>query len=553
MKIITLFFTILLFSSIISASEKHTKAVDDIFVKWGKSNVPGASVGVFKNGKTIYARGYGMANLEYDIPNDADSVFRIGSTSKQFTAASIILLAQQGKLSLDDSLQSFFPEFPNYSKSITLRHLLNHTSGIRDYLTLADLKGLSDFDFYENTDVMQWLVRQSSLNFVPGEEYLYSNSGYWLLGQIVNQKSGMNMAEYANKEIFKPLRMHNTHFHNDHRKIVKKRASGYTPVANETYAISMTTLDMIGDGGVFTTINDIKKWDDAFYNSTSLNDAFWYEMTRQGVLNNGEVIDYAAGLFVSEHKGLKIISHGGAFVGFRAELLRFPEHHFSVAVFANRADARPSVMALEVADIFLKNDYTVVPVSEPKTELPPKALEMKAPFEQLTGDYEEQDGYQFRVSIQDDKLHVVQFWNGTEYDLSLSKDSTNTYQIGEDNKLTFTFTDFKSKKARAIDLIQNGQLSVWNRMIELDISDINLVEFVGDYYSKELDVTYKLLLNGEVVTVQIANASPMSARVINVNRLTYQRGTINFVRHKNEIVGFQLEAGRVKNLEFTKQ
>jgi hypothetical protein len=271
------------------------------------------------------------------------------------------------------------------------------------------------------------------------------------------------------------------------------------------------------------------------------------------VLNNGEVIDYAAGLFVSEHKGLKIISHGGAFVGFRAELLRFPEHHFSVAVFANRADARPYVMALEVADIFLKNDYTVVPVSEPKTELPPKALEIKAPFEQLTGDYEEQDGYQFRVSIQDDKLHVVQFWNGTEYYLSLSKDSTNTYQIGEDNKLTFTFTDFKSKKARAIDLIQNGQLSVWNRMIELDISDINLVEFVGDYYSKELDVTYKLLLNGEVVTVQIANASPMSARVINVNRLTYQRGTINFVRHKNEIVGFQLEAGRVKNLEFTKQ
>ena len=233
--------------------------VDSIFMDTDKLNHPGAALGIFKDGKIIYAKGYGYANLEYDIPISSTSVFRIASTSKQFTAACIVLLAQQGKLSLDTTLDTFFPAFPSYAKTITVRHLLNHTSGIRDYLVLASLSGLGDEDFYEDKDVMKWLINQEELNFKPGDEHLYSNSGYWLLGQIVQKVTETTMAEYAMKEIFKPLGMNNTHFHNDYTSIVKNRASGYYPTQEGGFQISMTTLNMIGDGGIFTTIEDLKK------------------------------------------------------------------------------------------------------------------------------------------------------------------------------------------------------------------------------------------------------------------------------------------------------
>lgn len=282
-------------------------AIDSIFKAYTAPETPGASIGIIQDGRLIYAKGYGLANMEYDIPNSSKSVFRIASTSKQFTAACIVLLSQQGKLSLDDTLDSFFPEFPDYAKTITIRHLLNHTSGIRDYLALAFLSGLGDNDFYTDETLMKWLINQEDLNFKPGEEFIYSNSGYWLLGQIVNKVSGKNMADYAQDEIFKPLGMNDTHFHNDHTAIVKNRASGYYPKQEGGYQISMTTLDMIGDGGIFSTIEDLKKWDDAFYKSDVLDQEFWTLMTTQGKLNNGEAIDYAAGLFIDEHNGLKEI------------------------------------------------------------------------------------------------------------------------------------------------------------------------------------------------------------------------------------------------------
>ena len=209
--------------------------IDKVFVQWDKENSPGASLGIIKDGKLVYSRGYGMANLEYGIPNSSKSVFRIGSTSKQFTAASIILLAQQGKLNLNDTLDKYFPEFPDYANKITITHLLNHTSGVRDYLTLAYLAGMNNDDFYTDKEVLKWLINQKNKNFEPGEKYLYSNSGYWLLSQIVEKAYGENMAVFAQKEIFMPLKMNNTHFHNDHNQIVKNRASGYIPNDEDGY------------------------------------------------------------------------------------------------------------------------------------------------------------------------------------------------------------------------------------------------------------------------------------------------------------------------------
>ncbi|WP_405604743.1 serine hydrolase domain-containing protein [Polaribacter sp. Asnod1-A03] len=530
---------------------KESQAIDSIFSEWNKKDVPGCALGIIKEGKLIYTKGYGMANMEYDIPNSATSVFRIGSTSKQFTAASIVLLTEKDKLSLDDNLKSLFPDFPEYAEKITIRHLLNHTSGIRDYLQISYLKGLGDDDYYTDDNVMKWLIHQTDLNFAPGEEYLYSNSGYWLLGQIVKKVAGMNMAEFARKEIFEPLEMNNTHFHNDHTQIVKNRASGYVPDNNENYKISMTTLDMIGDGGIFTSINDIKKWDDAYYESAVLSREFWNVMTQQGVLNNGEVIDYASGLMISKYKGLKTVRHGGAFVGFRAELLRFPEQKLSIAIFANRGDANPSRMANQVADILLKDKLIKKNVNidkKVKFDVPKEEFQQG----QLVGDYEIQPGVVLNLSIKNDSLNVLQTWDKLSY--TIVKVSGNTFQISGNENLSFSFSNVKDGFTQTLKVLQGDSETIAERKKEIDTSGINLKDYTGSYYSKELDVNYNFEIENEILIVRIENTqSIIECTISDLDQFSTELGLVRFQQKDGQVSGFELDSGRVKNLKFKKQ
>jgi CubicO group peptidase (beta-lactamase class C family) len=547
MKNNLLLLTFCIYSLFSFAQIKESKAIDSLFSEWNKPNTPGCALGIIKNGELIYAKGYGLANMEYNIPNSASSVFRIASTSKQFTAACIMLLAEQGKLRLDNTLNNYFPDFPEYANKITIRHLLNHTSGIRDYLTLVYLKGFKDDDFYVDDNIMEWLINQTDLNFTPGEEFLYSNSGYWLLGQIVNKVTGITMADFAQKELFEPLGMSNTHFHNDHTQIVKNRASGYVPGDNDHYKISMTTLDMIGDGGIFTTINDIKKWDDAYYNSKVLSRTFWNMMTKQGVLNNGEVIEYASGLMISTYKGLNTIRHGGSFVGFRAELLRFPEQHLSIAIFANRGDANPLRKANQVADILLK-DTTIEDIDK---KLHVEIAKEEFQRDQLIGNYEIEPGIIIRFSIKNDSLNALQTWNKDTY--NIVKTTGNTYQIPGEKNLNFVFSKRKDGHTETLTLFQDGRETKAVRRKEVDLSGIDLNDFTGSYFSKELDVTYDFEMENGILMAHIKNKQSMiSCTVRELDQLTMKFGLVRFTRTAGAISGFELDSGRVKNLKFQK-
>jgi CubicO group peptidase (beta-lactamase class C family) len=543
-----------LFSLNAVAEIPEKAAIDKIFSQWSKGASPGGSVGVIKNGELVFANGYGMANLEYDIPNTAKSIFRIGSTSKQFTAASIILLVEQNKIKLTDTLNLFYPEFPDYAKEISISHLLNHTSGIRDYLTLAALSGKTDDDFYTNEEVMAWLINQEQTNFKPGDEFVYSNSGYWLLGQIVKKVSGMTMAQYAEQEIFKPLKMENTHFHDNHKQIVRNRASGYMPTGENQFEISMTTLDMIGDGGIFTSIEDMKKWDDAYYDTKVLSKSFWKMMTKKGVLNDGEVLDYASGLFLGEYKGLNMISHGGSFVGFRANLIRFPDNQFSVMIFANRSDANPTSKAYEVADLFLNEHY-----KEEKNQKINKEKQALS-FEPESSEMEKVLGHYWNEERADSRrIHVrnneVIFSLGERREFKLKPVSNNQFvAIGErfDMKVSFYQND-QSQKIMSVEVNGNEPvLSIGYQPISY--SNKQLSKFTGEYFSKELNTSYKLKLNGEKLQLYINDKpkSPLNP-VMNNLMVNQEFGAFQFSQKPDgSILGFSLAAGRVKNLEFTK-
>jgi len=348
--------------SLSAAADEKSDKVDKLFEKWDSTASPGASLAIIHNGEIIYKRGYGMANLEHNVPISPETVFRIGSTSKQFTAACIAILSLQGKLSLDEDIRKYIPELPAYDKPITVRHLVHHTSGIRDYLELAYLSGKSDDDFYTPEESVAMITRQKGLNFVPGDEHLYSNSGYFLLGVIVSRVSGKSLNAFAREHIFKPLGMKNTHYHDDYTKIVKKRADGHAKTENG-FKILNTTLNHVGDGGVFTTVEDLYLWDQAFYNH-KLGKELMDQVHQTGVLNNGKKLNYAFGLDIGQYKGLKLVSHGGGFVGFRADMIRFPEEKFSVICLVNYPAIDPSALCRKIADIYLADKISEEKIHE---------------------------------------------------------------------------------------------------------------------------------------------------------------------------------------------
>ncbi|WP_299763865.1 serine hydrolase domain-containing protein [uncultured Dokdonia sp.] len=529
--------------------------VDAVFADTDKADHPGAALGIFKDGEIIYAKGYGYANLEYDIPISSTSVFRIASTSKQFTAACIVLLAQQGKLSLDATLDTFLPAFPSYAKTITVRHLLNHTSGIRDYLTLASLSGLGDEDFYTDQDVMKWLINQEELNFKPGDEHLYSNSGYWLLGQIVQKVTGTSMADYAQKEIFKPLGMNNTHFHNDYTAIVKNRASGYSPTQDGGFQISMTTLNMIGDGGIFTTIEDVKKWDDAYYNSTVLTQNFWKTMTTTTILNDGTTNEYASGLEVGLYDGHKIISHGGAFVGFRAQKFQFPDKHFTVVVLANRGDANPDDLASKVTDLFLDPIETSTHAEDAAVSNSAfaKANSIKIPtadLKKLEGSYWGADSKISRnLTLVNDTL-VYDRGNGRI--TKMEPISKNTFRwIGPNIPIKLTIDNPNKPSSFILDIPGQGVSNFQKYEPVTQLTPEQIQRYEGDYYSKELDVTYTFKNENNQLTLYVNGESFSSVEPI-MKDVFSVFGFITFDFAKDQ-QSFRTSAGRVQNLHFVKK
>ena len=327
-------------------------AIDAVFADLTDVPAPGCALGVVRDGELVYGRGYGLANLEHGIPITTESVFRIGSVSKQFTAAVVAIAAMDGHLALDDPLRKWIPGLPDYGEPLTIRHALNHTSGLRDYLTLMRLRGLRGDDFYTGAELIAVQVRQEELNFPPGSEFLYSNSGYFLLTEAVARAVGESFKDYAEEILFAPLGMSHSHFHDDHDHIVPLRADGYAPLRGGGFRTSMTSLDMIGDGGVYTSIDDMVPWVVAL-DSDALRPGLTGTLETRGVLTSGEQIDYAMGQRHSAYRGLATVGHGGSFVGFRADVLRFPSERTSIVTLCNRADGRPSARALAVADVVL--------------------------------------------------------------------------------------------------------------------------------------------------------------------------------------------------------
>jgi CubicO group peptidase (beta-lactamase class C family) len=335
-----------------SAPDVPEASVDAVFARW-TDQTPGCAIGVSRRGTPVMQKAYGMADLEHDAPNKADTIFEAGSVSKQFTATAVLLLARDGKLSLDDPARKYVPELPDYGAPLTIRHMLQHTSGLRDWGELASIAGWPRTTrAHTHAHALDIISRQKSLNFSPGTQYSYSNSGYNLAVIIVSRVSGKSFAEFSQERIFQPLGMTRTSWRNDFRRVVKGRAIAYSPTEGG-FRQNMPFEDVHGNGGLLTTVGDLLKWNENFVAPKVGDQEFLKIQQDPGTFNDGRAHDYALGLFVRQYKGLREIGHSGSTAGYRAHLTRFPSEHLSVAVLCNTSSGNATQYAMSVADMYL--------------------------------------------------------------------------------------------------------------------------------------------------------------------------------------------------------
>jgi CubicO group peptidase (beta-lactamase class C family) len=351
LRAVILALTIATWPVLATRAQTADSSIDHLFAGYSAAT-PGCTVGIEEAGQPVLERAYGAADLEHGVPNRVDTVFEAGSVTKQFTAASVLLLVQDGRLSLQDSVRKYFPELPEYTGAITVAELLSHTSGLRDWGGVEDIAGWPRGDrIYSMDDVLHITALQKALNYKPGSAWSYTNTGYNLLAMLVERVSGKKLPAFSRERIFVPLGMTHTQWRDDFRRIVRDRAIAYSPVAGG-YQQTMPFEDAIGNGGLLTTVGDLLIWNRSLGQGT-LGAFVTAELQRRSILNDGRAVDYARGLFIERYRGFTEVSHSGATAGYRAWLGRYPDRHLSIALLCNGADARTPTLAHAVADRYL--------------------------------------------------------------------------------------------------------------------------------------------------------------------------------------------------------
>ncbi|HEV2853045.1 MAG TPA: serine hydrolase domain-containing protein [Thermoanaerobaculia bacterium] len=527
------------------------RSVDAVFAEYAKPGSPGCSLAVVQNGRIVYEKGYGLASIEHGVPIDPKrTVFDIGSTSKQITAASILLLAQDGKLSLDDAVRKHVPELPDYGTPVTIRHLLHHTSGIRDYINLMAMGGINFEDWATDGDALAAIARQKTLDFKPGSEHSYSNSGYFLLSQIVERVSGKKMREFAQERIFGPLGMTNTQILDDHTKVIPHRASSYGPGPEGGFAIVMSNWEQTGDGAVQTTVEDLAKWDQNFYDPKVGGAWLVEQLQTKGKLNDGETIDYARGLMVADYRGLRRVSHGGGWAGYRAEMIRFPDQKLSVVTLCNLGTANPSALAQQVADLYLADKLQ--PEAQPAAaanEAPAGKLENAARY---TGVYwSPAGGLVRRIEVRDGKLFYVR---GNGNDSELAPLGGDRFQmVGAPAEVSFAVSATAAGGPRRMELVAGGgKPTVFEEVKPVSPTPEGLAAYAGTYTSPELDTTWMLAVEGGRLVLRGKRGPAMPLEPAFADAFESPAGLIRFQREGQKVTRLLVGAGRARDLKFTR-
>lgn len=530
-------------------SEVQSQKIDSLFSTWTQANHPGGAIGIMQKGEVVYSKAFGLASLEYQVPNTAGTIFNSGSISKQFTAIGIVLLHQKGLLSVDDDIRKHLPDMPDFGHIITIRHMLHHTSGMRSLHAMLGLAGWRDDDSRTNEDLYRFMLNQKELNFTPGDEFLYCNTGYMLMVNIIENVTKEKFPQWMKANVFDPLGMPNTYIEDRYDRIIPNNATSYNK-AKEDFFRAVEYWGYVGSGNAHSTTTDLLTWLQNF-NAPSTNWKSAFKMLKTtDTLNDGSENNYAFGVFLDEAKGYKRIQHGGAIGGFRAYASTYPDEQLSITVLTNFSSSSPGNIERNIANILLKiNPKSTTENAKPEIPI----TQMTYPLTQLTGKYEIQSGVIANISVEKDSLHVLQEWNKSEY--NIYNTNGNTYEKPENTSVQFVFSELKNKVAQMLTVYQNGNKTEAKRYIEEDLSSINLSDYIGRFYSPELESTLDIILEDDNLMGHHARHGDFPIKLQGNNTLEISGfGSVEIVRDtKNIITGIKISNGRARNVWFEKQ
>ena len=509
--------------------------VDRVFEKWS-ATTPGCAVGVASGGTPVLSKAYGMADLEHDVKNTPETIFEAGSVSKQFTAAAVLLLARDGKLSLDDPVRKYLPEVPDYGAPLTIRHMLNHTSGLRDWGSVAGIGGWPRGSrAYTHAHVLDIVSRQRALNFTPGSRWSYSNTGYNLAAILVSRVSGMSFAEFTRQRVFEPLGMTRTSWRDDHSRIVKGRAISYAD-GRDGIRTQMPFENVHGNGGLLTTVGDLLKWNENFVTPKVGDQKFVEEQQQPGRFTDGRAHGYALGLQVGQYKGIREVAHGGATAGYRAYLSRYPDAHLSVAVLCNAGSVNPTQAANAVADIYLAGKI------KPSATLTAKHALTAAEAEAAAGLY--------RDTVTGEPMTLVRTADGVRISNGPVLYPTSPTRFASASGDVLEIGSAGSPTRRTDEY---GSVYTYARVPAAAPTVEQLREYVGTFASEDAEVMLKVELDGSSIVLKRRPDTTIRLSPLYADAFDSQLGTVVFRRESGRVNALSVVQSRVWDLRFTKQ
>lgn len=542
MKQIAFLFYVALVISFPATSQNTKKNIDGLFSRWGKNN-PGGVVLIAHKNQLVFSKAYGLANIPYNIPNTAETVFNIGSLSKQFTAMGIVLLQLDGKLSFDDDIRKYLPELPDFGKTITIRNLLHHTSGLRSSPELFGLAGWRDGDAISNEDVYRYLAKQTNLNFAPNSEFMYSNSGYILLAKIIETVSKQDFKSWMKEKIFQPLEMNATFIEED-ANIVSKTATSYTEIAPSVFQNTENYDLTFGASNVYSISQDILKWTKNYYKAPTKWQKAFAMLETLDTLNSGRENNYAFGIFADDFFGNRRIQHTGAVAGFQSIMYCYPDEDLQIVILSNFTSNQLSGIANQISQLFLQNK------SKPTVEeslIPIKlTIETAKKYEGMY--WNDKGNYSRKIYLQDDTLWYLRSNNNKSPLIPLTE---TEFQIGgineklrinfEGNKMTLTFAD------NATELFEKYE--------DKPLTAEELKSYTGTFYSPELETFYTISLKNGGLYGYHSRFGEFEIQILKHDVMSWAGMCVSKYKsnENGDILGFTITMNRIRNLWFEKK
>ncbi len=508
--------------------------VRQVFAAYDHTDTPGCAAGVSLAGNEVLRGAWGMADLEHHVALTADSIFEAGSVSKQFTAAAVLLLAEQGKLSLTDPVSKYFPELPGYGAPITIEQLLHHTSGLRDWSSVVEVAGWERTTRkYSNAWVLDIASHQKALNYKPGDEWSYTNTGYNLLAILVQRVSGKSLAQFTHDNIFVPLQMQSTSWRDDFQRIVPGRAIAYEQENGSEHQL-MPFENAYGNGGLLTTVDDLLRWNDRFGVSKIGDASFVKSELDPGHLNDGRTLFYAAGLFLTDHDGVREISHSGATAGYRAWLGFYPDRQISVAVLCNSAEANPVMLGHKVADVYL--------LPSGQTPARPSEITLGAGIEGLYEDHH--DHTTISIDRKDGRLVA----NGR---FALIPVTSTSFQLSPEGSVFELVADAAGNVTRLRVKSYGFELDSFDKVDRSSPSRAEMQAMTGEYVSDEAETDFKVVLAAKGLEIHQRPDVVYPLTPTYAGGFSSELGSIRFLHDANgRITGLSLGDSRMWDLRF---